>query len=63
MRQVEENELDPKEFDFYLKAFRYGMPPHGGFGLGVERLLQRILGIKNIRECVLFPRDRVRLVP
>ncbi|MFQ6128217.1 MAG: aspartate--tRNA(Asn) ligase [Thermoplasmata archaeon] len=63
VKQIEENNLDPKEFDFYLKAFKYGMPPHGGFGLGVERLLQRIMGIRNIRECVLFPRDRARLVP
>jgi aspartyl-tRNA synthetase len=62
-RQMEENQLDQKEFEFYLKAFRYGMPPHGGFGLGAERLLQTILDIKNIRECVLFPRDRARLVP
>ncbi|MFQ5910414.1 MAG: aspartate--tRNA(Asn) ligase [Thermoplasmata archaeon] len=62
-RQMEQNNLDLEEFEFYLKAFRYGMPPHGGFGLGAERLLQTILDIKNIRECVLFPRDRARLVP
>ncbi|MCJ2564330.1 MAG: aspartate--tRNA(Asn) ligase, partial [Candidatus Thermoplasmatota archaeon] len=62
-KQMEENNLDFEEFEFYLKTFRYGMPPHGGFGLGAERLLQTVLDIKNIRECVLFPRDRVRLVP
>jgi len=46
-----------------LEAFRYGMPPHGGFGLGLDRLLMTILGVSNIREVVLFPRDRYRLVP
>jgi aspartyl-tRNA synthetase len=62
-KQMAENALNEGEFEFYLKSFRYGMPPHGGFGLGAERLLQTILDIKNVRECVLFPRDRVRLVP
>jgi aspartyl-tRNA synthetase len=61
--QIEEAGLVPEEFEFYLKAFRYGMPPHGGFGYGVERLLQKVLGLPNIRETVLYPRDRQRLVP
>jgi len=55
--------LNPKDFKFYLDAFKYGMPPHGGFGLGFDRLLMKILYRKNIREVVLFPRDRYRLVP
>jgi aspartyl-tRNA synthetase len=55
--------LDPKDFDAYLKAFRYGMPPHGGFGFGIERFLMELLDISNIRECILFPRDRTRLTP
>ena len=55
--------LDPKDFESYLKAFRYGMPPHGGFGFGIERFLMNLLDIKNIRECILFPRDRTRLKP
>jgi aspartyl-tRNA synthetase len=55
--------LNPKDFDSYLKAFRYGMPPHGGFGFGIERFLMELLDIKNIRECILFPRDRTRIVP
>ncbi len=58
-----ECELDPKDFEAYLKAFRYGMPPHGGFGFGIERFLMNLLDIKNIRECILFPRDRTRLTP
>lgn len=63
LRQLEENNLDRERFSFYLDAFRFGMPPHGGFGMGVERFLQSLLGLGNIRECVLFPRDRNRLVP
>jgi len=55
--------LNPKDFDSYLKAFRYGMPPHGGFGFGIERFLMELLDIKNIRECILFPRDRTRITP
>lgn len=63
MAQMKENNLDPKQFEFYLKAFRYGVPPHGGFGFGVERFVQSMLDLPNIREAVLFPRDRYRLVP
>ena len=56
-------DLNPKDFEAYLKAFRYGMPSHGGFGFGIERFLMELLDIKNIRECILFPRDRTRLTP
>ena len=55
--------LDPAGFEFYLSAFRYGIPPHGGWGLGVDRLVQRLLALPNIREAILFPRDRNRLQP
>jgi aspartyl-tRNA synthetase len=55
--------LDLQAFDFYLDAFKYGMPPHGGWGLGVERMVQKMLDLPNIRETILFPRDRIRLVP
>lgn len=55
--------LDPANFEFYLKAFRYGMPPHGGWGFGIDRFVQKLLGLANIREAILFPRDRARLVP
>jgi len=55
--------LNPKDFEAYLKAFRFGMPPHGGFGFGIERFLMELLDINNIRECILFPRDRTRLTP
>ena len=55
--------LDPALFPGYLEAFRYGMPPHGGWGLGVDRLVQVLAGLSNIREARLFPRDRYRLDP
>jgi len=63
VRNMVDKGLDPSDFSFYLEAFRHGMPPHGGFGLGVERLLMRLLGLRNIREAILFPRDRRRLTP
>ncbi len=55
--------LEPESFGFYLEAFKYGMPPHAGWGLGAERLIMAMLDLKNIREATLFPRDRHRLVP
>jgi nondiscriminating aspartyl-tRNA synthetase len=55
--------LDPAPFEGYLEAFRHGMPPHGGFALGLERLCARALGLANVRETTLFPRDRTRLLP
>lgn len=53
--------MDPHNFDDYLSIFKYGMPPHGGFGMGLERLTMTILGIKNIREASLFPSDPKRI--
>ncbi|HDS45827.1 MAG TPA: aspartate--tRNA(Asn) ligase [Methanomicrobia archaeon] len=61
--RIESKGLAPESFEFYLNAFRFGMPPHAGWGLGVERLLMTLLGLENVREAVLFPRDRRRLVP
>lgn len=55
--------LDPKDFEFYLESFRYGMPTHGGWGIGAERLLVKMLDLSNIREAILFPRDVTRLSP
>ena len=59
----EQQGLDPEQFDYYTKMFKYGMPPHAGWGLGGERLVMTMLGLGNIREAVLFPRDRQRLSP
>jgi nondiscriminating aspartyl-tRNA synthetase len=55
--------LNPDSFNRYLAAFEYGMPPHAGWGLGAERFTMCLTGAKNIRETVLFPRDRRRLTP
>jgi aspartyl-tRNA synthetase len=55
--------LNLEEFGHYLEPFRYGMPPHGGWGFGVERFAAMLIGQANIREMILFPRDRSRLVP
>jgi len=55
--------IDPAPFAGYLEAFRFGMPPHGGFALGLERWIQQIVGAKNLRETVLFPRDINRMTP
>lgn len=55
--------LNPSDFESYLEVFRYGMPPHGGFAIGLERLTVKVLGLENIREASLFPRDRDRLSP
>jgi len=62
-KQLKERDLDPKNFKSYIDSFRFGAPPHAGFGMGVERLTMLILGIQNIREVVLFPRDRTRITP
>ncbi|MEF8878553.1 MAG: aspartate--tRNA(Asn) ligase [Haloarculaceae archaeon] len=59
----EQQGLDPDQFEYYTKMFRYGMPPHAGWAYGVERLVMTMLGLSNIREAVLFPRDRQRLSP
>ncbi len=62
-KQLRERDLDPKNFKSYIDSFRFGAPPHAGWGLGLERLTMLILGISNIREVTLFPRDRERLTP
>jgi aspartyl-tRNA synthetase len=59
----EQQGLEPEAFEYYTKMFRYGMPPHAGWGLGAERLVMTMLGLENIREAVIFPRDRQRLSP
>ena len=61
--RIESQGLNPDGFEFYLRAFDYGMPPHAGWGLGCERFVMTMLGTENIRDTVLFPRDRRRLSP
>ena len=55
--------IKPGGFEFYINPFKYGAPPHGGFGLGLERLTMQILRLENIRESCFFPRDLHRLTP
>ena len=63
VERFREKKLDVKSFQFYIDAFKYGMPPHAGWGLGLERHTMILLGLNNIRETTLFPRDRTRIVP
>ena len=63
VQQIKKKGLNPESFEFYLRPFRYGMPPHAGWGLGADRLVMTMLGLSNVREAVLFPRDMHRLVP
>jgi nondiscriminating aspartyl-tRNA synthetase len=55
--------ISPKGFESHLAMYDLGMPPHGGFAIGLERLTAQILGLANIRQAVLYPRDRYKLTP
>lgn len=55
--------MHPEEFESYLMIHKYGMPPHGGLGIGLERLTMQLCGLDNVRHACLFPRDRTRLEP
>lgn len=61
--KMEKRGMDPEDIRDYLMIFRYGMPPHGGLGIGLERLTMRLLDEQNVRETALFPRDVTRLEP
>lgn len=61
MDHVEKWGMDSKKIEMFLEAFRYGVPPEGGFAFGVERMTMQMLGLKNIREATLFPRDMHRI--
>lgn len=61
--KMEARGMDPAGFASYLMIHEYGMPPHGGLGIGLERLLQMLIGESNVRHAVLFPRDLARLDP
>ncbi len=63
IQRLAEKGLNPESFKCHLQAYDYGMPPHAGWGLGLERLTMILTGNKNIREVTLYPRDRVRLTP
>lgn len=59
--RMKERGLNPDKFSFYLEAFKFGMPPHGGCSTGLERITARMLEIPNVKEAVLFPRDLNRI--
>ena len=61
--KMERRGMDISDFEDYLTMHKYGMPPHGGMGLGLERIVQNILGLDNIKQATAFPRDRDRLRP
>ncbi len=61
--QIREKGLRVESFEFYIRFFRYGAPPHGGAGLGLERLVMMMLDLKNIREARILPRDPERVTP
>ena len=61
--RLKEKELKPATFKYHLQAFDYGMPPHAGWAIGLERLTMMLTGKKNIREVTFYPRDRLRLTP
>jgi nondiscriminating aspartyl-tRNA synthetase len=55
--------IDPANFESHLRMFDLGMPPHGGFAIGLERLTAQILSLPNVRQATLYPRDRTKLTP
>ena len=63
LEKIEEKGMDTDGMEDYLDCFKYGMPPHGGLGIGLERLTMKLIGEDNVREACLFPRDMTRLKP
>jgi nondiscriminating aspartyl-tRNA synthetase len=62
-RALLSRDIAPAAFESHLKMFDLGMPPHGGLAIGLERLTAQILGLQNVREATLYPRDRYRVAP
>jgi len=63
LERMKRQGLNIQAFDYHLKVFDYGVPPHAGFGVGLERLMMAITKIDNIRDASLYPRDIDRLTP
>jgi aspartyl-tRNA synthetase len=63
MENLKEKKMNPKLVNWFTDFFKFGACPHGGFCIGVERITMQILGLENVREAVLFPRDPDRLTP
>lgn len=65
VQQMKDKGIDPEDpgFKYYLQAFKHGLPPHGGCGFGIDRFVEKTIGLANIKEAILFPRDINRLTP
>ena len=63
MEKIEKRGMESEGMEQYLSVFKHGMPPHGGLGIGLERLTMKLVGEDNVRETTLFPRDLSRLEP
>ncbi|MDR2063881.1 MAG: aspartate--tRNA(Asn) ligase [Candidatus Nomurabacteria bacterium] len=63
LKTIAHGDPDHAGFKAYLAAFKFGMPPHGGFGMGLERVTEKLVGLSNVKEASLFPRDLNRLAP
>lgn len=63
IESIKKHRLNPEDFKDYLNIFKLGMPPHGGWGIGSERIIQKILNLPSVKEAILFPRDVKRLTP
>ena len=63
VEKLEQEVGSTQGFEYYLEPFKFGMPPHGGLAIGVERMTVQTLNLDNIREACFFPRDRTRLTP
>lgn len=65
VEQIKAKGIDPEHpgFKYYLQAFKAGLPPHGGFGFGIDRFTQKVVGLNSVKEAALFPRDINRLAP
>ena len=65
LEQMKAAGLDPEHpgYKYYLQAFKYGLPMHGGCGFGIDRLVEKTIGLSNVKEATLFPRDINRLAP
>ena len=63
IENMKKKNIKPDGMEFYLNSFKYAMPPHGGWGMGSERIIQQMLGLESIKQAILFPRDVKRLSP
>jgi aspartyl/asparaginyl-tRNA synthetase len=63
VKNMKKKKIKPSGLEFYLDIFKFALPPHGGWGMGSERIVKQMLGLENIKEAILFPRDVKRLIP